>query len=150
MIEAQIEQDLKSAMLARDTEKVDTLRGVKSTFLYAKVAAGTRDQELSDEEAIKLLQKEAKKREESAELYAKGGEQERADKELSEKKIIDGYLPAKLSEEELQKIVDEVMNKNPDGNMGQIIGEVKAKTAGSADGGDIARLVKAKLEQWSY
>ncbi|MHB1865137.1 MAG: GatB/YqeY domain-containing protein [Candidatus Saccharimonadales bacterium] len=147
MIEAQIEQDLKSAMLARDREKVDTLRGIKSTFLYAKVAAGTRDKGLSDEEAMKLLQKEAKKRLESAELYKQGGEQERADKELKEKQIIEAYLPEKMSEQELEMMINQVLSDNPDANMGQIIAEVKMKTAGSADGADIARIVKAKIEK---
>ncbi|HEY1645502.1 MAG TPA: GatB/YqeY domain-containing protein [Candidatus Saccharimonadales bacterium] len=147
MIETQIDQDLKSAMLARDAEKVSTLRGIKSVFLYAKVANGTRDSELADEEAIKLLQKEAKKREESAGLYAGGGEQARADQELKEKAIIDAYLPAKLSEEDLSKIVDEVISGKTDANLGMVIGEVKSRAAGSADGADIARLVKAKLGQ---
>lgn len=145
MIEAQIEQDLKSAMLARDADKTTTLRGIKSVFLYAKVASGKRDSELPDEEAIKLLQKEAKKREESANLYKQGGNQERADKELAEKTLIDSYLPAKISEAEIESIVDAVIAENKDANMGQIISEVKAKTAGSADGGDIARIVKGKL-----
>lgn len=147
MIEAQIEQDLKSAMLARDTEKVSTLRGLKSTFLYAKVAAGTRDSELSDEEAIRLLQKEAKKRDESVELYLKGGEKQRAEQELKEKEIIDSYLPTKLNEQELEKIVTEVMSASSEANMGQIIAEVKNKTTGRADGADIARIVKVKLGQ---
>jgi hypothetical protein len=146
MIESQIEQDLKSAMLARDSEKVSTLRGIKSVFLYAKVANGTKDKELSDEEAISLLQKEAKKRQESVDLYIQGGEQGRADKELSEKRLIEQYLPAKLSEEELNKVVEEFMSANPDANLGQIISAVKTKTAGSAEGGDIARVVKGKLE----
>ena len=147
MIEAQIEQDLKSAMLARDTEKTSTLRGIKSVFLYAKVSAGTRDKELPDEIAISLLQKEAKKRQESADLYNQGGNKERADKELAEKELIETYLPAKLSEEELEAIIQEIMNSNSEANMGQIIGEVKSKTAGQADGGDIARIVKGKLEK---
>src|SRR5579872_6866879 len=99
MIEAQIEQDLKAAMLARDTDTVSTLRGLKSVFLYAKVESGLRDQDLDDSEAIRLLQKEAKKRQESAELYAQGGAQERADQELKEKGVIESYLPAKLSED---------------------------------------------------
>jgi uncharacterized protein YqeY len=145
MIEAQIEQDLKVAMLARETSKVSTLRGLKSTFLYAKVAAGTRDKELTDDEAVRLLQKEAKKREESAELYTRGGEQGRAEQELSEKKIIEQYLPSKLSEDKLVEVVNGVMSSNPDFNMGQIIAEIKNKTAGSADGADIARIVKEKL-----
>jgi hypothetical protein len=145
MIEAQIEQDLKVAMLAREASKVSTLRGLKSTFLYAKVAAGTRDRELTDDEAIRLLQKEAKKREESAELFARGGEKRRAEQELSEKKIIEQYLPAKLSEDKLVEAVNSVISANPDFNMGQIIAEVKNKTAGTADGADIARIVKEKL-----
>ena len=132
-------------MLARDTTKVSTFRGLKSTFLYAKVAAGTRDKELTDDKAIRLLQKEAKKREESADLYAKGGENGRAEQELSEKKIIEQYLPAKLSEEKLVEAVDSVISANPGFNMGQTIAEVKNKTAGTADGADIARIVKEKL-----
>ncbi len=147
MIEARIERDLKSAMLARDKDKIETLRGIKSVFLYAKVAAGTRGSELSDEEAVKLLQKEAKRREESAELYKQGGESSRAEKELSEKKLIEIYLPAKLSEVELVNIVEEVMLSNVGTNMGQVIDAVKTKTAGTADGADIARIVKAKLEK---
>lgn len=147
MIESQIEQDIKSAMLARDTVKVSTLRGIKSVFLYAKVANGTKDRELTDEEAITLLHKEAKKRDESADLYTKGGETARAEQELSEKKILEAYLPEKLSEEDLSKVIDEVMSKAADANMGQIISEVKAKTAGTADGADIARIVKSRLGQ---
>lgn len=147
MIEAQIEQDLKSAMLARDTDKVSTLRGLKSVFLYSKVASGTRDKELSDELAMSLLQKEAKKRQESVDLYTKGGEKERAAKELSEKKLIETYLPAKLSEQELETLINDYMSQNPDANLGQIISEVKTKTAGKADGGDIARIVKGKLDK---
>jgi hypothetical protein len=147
MIEAQIDQDLKTAMLARDTEKVSTLRGLKSVFLYAKVAAGSRDKEMPDEELTPLLQKEAKKRQESADLYARGGAQDKADKELSEKAIIEAYLPAKISEDGLTKLIDDYMSSNKEANMGQIISEIKAKTAGSAEGSDIARIVKGKLGQ---
>lgn len=147
MIESRIEQDLKSAMLARDTEKISTLRGIKSIFLYAKVASGTRDRELTDDEAIKLLQKQAKQRQESADIYLQGGEKERADKELKEKAIIETYLPAKLSEQQLESIIESIIKANKEASMGQIIASVKAKTAGSADGAEIARIVRAKLEQ---
>ena len=149
MIEQQIEQDVKTAMLARDSHRVETLRGLKSVFLYAKVASDSRDSVLSDTEAISLLSKEAKKRQESADLYVQGGDQVRADKELSEKAMIESYLPAKLDESALSAIIDEVIagaGSLDEKNLGQIIGLVKAKTAGSADGGDIARLVKAKLQ----
>jgi len=146
MIEQQVEQDVKSAMLARDSHRTETLRGLKSVFLYAKVSSGKRDEALSDDEAIALLSKEAKKRQESADLYIKGGDQARADKEIIEKEIIESYLPPKLSDDELEAIVDDVVSKAPEPkNMGQIIGEVKKQTAGSADGGEIARLVKEKI-----
>jgi hypothetical protein len=145
MIEQQIEQDIKTAMLARDSLRLDTLRGLKSVFLYAKVASGNRGELLGDEQVTAMISKEAKKRQESADLYLKGGDKERADKELSEKQILEAYLPEKLSSEELSKIVDEVIAANSDNNMGAIIGQVKAKTSGAADGAEIARLVKEKL-----
>ena len=146
MIESQIEQDLKTAMLARDTQKTSTLRGLKSAFLYEKVAAGTRGDELTDEDATKILQREAKKRQESADLYKQGGNNSRADQELAEKAIIEEYLPSKLSEDELTKIVEQAIEASDQpANMGQIIGAVKLKTAGAADGSDIARIVKSRL-----
>jgi uncharacterized protein len=147
MIEAQIEQDLKSAMLAKESDRVSTLRGLKSAFLYAKVANGTKDKPLSDEVAMVLLQKESKKRIESAELYKQGGANVRAEKELDEKKIIDSYLPEKIDENELTDIITVLINSHPDFNMGQIIGEVRQITLGRADGSDIARIVKGKLEK---
>lgn len=148
MIEEKIEEDLKAAMIARDSLKVDTLRGLKSTFLYSKVANGTRDKKLTDEQAYSILAKESKKRQESADLYIQGGDQARADKELQEKSMIDAYLPKQLSEDELKAVIDEVMASQTDSpNMGQIIGLVRQKTAGTADGSLIARLVKEKLGQ---
>ena len=109
MLEERLQQDLKAALLGGDKAKVTTLRGLKSTLLYAKVAAGKRDENLSDEEVIVLLSKEAKKRQESADLYIKGGSQERADSELAEKALIETYLPAQLSEAEVSKIVQSVI-----------------------------------------
>jgi uncharacterized protein YqeY len=145
MIEKQLEQDIKTAMLARDSETTEVLRGLKSALLYYKVANSKRDQELDNQEIISVLSKESKKRQESADLYVQGGNQDRADKELSEKKIIDKYLPAKMSLDELSKVVDQIVSENQDSNMGQIIGMVRAKTQGAADGGDIAKLVKEKI-----
>jgi uncharacterized protein YqeY len=148
MLEQRIEADLKTAMLARETGRVDALRMVKSVLLNAKVAEGKRDTGLSDAEVITLLAKEAKKRQESADLYVQGGNQARADGELAEKALIEQYLPAQLSEAELGQIVDQVMSElQPAGlsAMGQVIGAVKAKVGASADGAVIARLVKEKL-----
>ena len=148
MLEERIEQDIKSALLAGDSKRVTTLRTVKSSLLNLKVATGKRDSGLSDEEVQQVLAKEAKKRQESADLYAGAGEQVRADNELAEKAVIDAYLPEQMSEEAVAAIVDEVIKETgAEGQqaMGQVIGAVRAKTKGSADGALIARLVKEKL-----
>jgi uncharacterized protein YqeY len=145
MIEQQIEQDIKTAMLARDSLRLYTLRGLKSVILYAKVATGDRSKLLGDDQVISMISKEAKKRQESADLYLSGGSKERADKELREKAILEAYLPAKLTTEELTNIIDQVIADSDDYNMGVIIGKVKSKTSGAADGSEIAKLVKEKL-----
>lgn len=148
MIKQKLQDDVKAAMLAGDSLRLETLRGLKSVILYAEVAAGKREEGLSDDEILALFSKEAKKRQESAELYVQGGAQEKADKELAEKAIIEAYLPAQLSEAELAAIIDEVLNEvKPAGlqQMGQVIGQVKSKVGNTADGSLIAKLVKEKL-----
>jgi uncharacterized protein YqeY len=147
MLEKQLEDDLKAAMLAGDTERVTTLRSLKGVILNKKVADGTRDMAMSNDDVITLFSKEAKKRQESADLYVQGGRQELADKELAEKAIIDSYLPARLSEEELGKLVDMAIGTLENANMGQIIGQVKAKAGAGADGALIAKLVRERLGQ---
>lgn len=147
-ISKDIDADLKTAMLAGDKILATTLRGLKSTILYEEVAKGARDTGLEDDAVIGLLSKEAKKRQESADLYVKGGSQEKADAELAEKAVIEKYLPAQMSEEELVKIIDDAIastGANSMQQMGQVIGAVKAKAGASADGARIAQLVKEKL-----
>jgi uncharacterized protein YqeY len=146
MLEQKLEQDLKAALLGGERERVDTLRLLRSALLNIKVAKGTRDQSMSDDDVIAVLSKESKKRQESADLYMQGGRPESAEKELREKAIIDAYLPAQLSEDEIAKLVDEAIAASPAPNMGQIIGQVKSKAGASADGAVIARLVKERLQ----
>lgn len=148
MIKQKLQDDVKAAMLAGDSLRLETLRGLKSVILYAEVAAGKREEGLTDDEILALFSKEAKKRQESAELYVQGSAQEKADKELAEKAIIEAYLPAQLSEVELAAIIDEVLNEvKPAGlqQMGQVMGQVKSKVGNTADGSLIAKLVKEKL-----
>lgn len=148
MLKTQIDQDLKAALLAGDKTLATTLRGLKSVILYAEVAKGVRQEGLSDDDIIVLFIKEAKKRQESADLFAQGGNTEKAEAELAEKKVIEKYLPAPLSEEEISKIVDatiaELQVTSVQG-MGQVIGAVKAKVGASADGALVAKLVKEGL-----
>lgn len=149
MLKARIDQDLKTALLAGDKVLATTLRGLKSVILYAEVAKGVRDEGLSDDEIVTLLSKEAKKRQESADLYLRGSNNEKAEAELAEKKVIEGYLPQQLSDEELTAIIKEAIASTDASGpavMGQVIGAVKQKTAGQADGARIAQLVKQQLE----
>ena len=148
MLKTQIDQDLKSALLAGDKTLTTTLRGLKSVILYAEVAKGAREQGLSDDEIVMLLTKEAKKRQESADLYRQGGNEEKALAELSEKQVIEKYLPAQLSVEEIGKVIDQVISElgvTTMQGMGQVIGTVKAKVGASADGAVVAKLVKERL-----
>lgn len=144
----QIDQDLKSAMLSGDKTLAETLRGIKSAVLNVEIAEGKREAGLSDDDMVKLLSKESKKRQESADLFKQGGNEEKAKAELTEKEVIAKYLPQQMSEEELDKIVDEVISQvgKDQSKMGQIIGQVKQKAGPTADGGTIAKTVKEKLQ----
>lgn len=150
MIEQQIEQDVKSALLAGDASRVSTLRGLKSVLLYVKVASGKREIGLVDDEVIPLLAKEAKKRQESADLYIQGARPELAAKELAEKAIIETYLPEQLSEADIAVVVNEIIDASGAvglAGMGQVIGQVKQRLGATADGSIIARLAKERLQQ---
>jgi len=149
MIKEQLERDLKQALIARDSFRATVLRGLKSSILYAEVAAGSKDNGgLSDEEIISLFQKEAKKRQDSIDLYDKAGDAERSKAEQDEKRIIEEYLPAQLSEEEIAAVVEKVIADTGASDikaMGQVIAKVREQTKGAADGSLIARLVKERL-----
>jgi uncharacterized protein YqeY len=147
-VKQQIDADLKTAMLAGDKTLVMTLRGLKSAILYVEVAENARNQGLAEDKVITVLQKEAKKRLESADLYKQGGNAEKQQAEMNEKKVIEKYLPQQLSEDEIGKIIDEVITSTGASGlqaMSQVIGAVKVKTGASADGAVIARLTKEKL-----
>jgi uncharacterized protein YqeY len=149
MMKDKLQADLKTAMLARNTEVVDTLKGLKSAILYAEVAQGKREEGLDDTEIMVVLKKEAKKRQDSIDMFRKGGNDEQADKEAREKELINAYLPEQLSEEDVVKVIDETMVtlgiENPEAkDMGRIIGAVKA-TGAEIDGGLLATLVKSRI-----
>jgi uncharacterized protein YqeY len=149
-LKEQIDQDLKQAMLAGDKTLVTTLRGLKGAILNVEVAEGIRDTGLPDERIIDLFVKEAKKRQESADLFKQGGNQEKAAAELTEKTVIEKYLPTQMSEDEITSLVDEIIAATGASGMqamGQVIGAVKQKTGASADGATVARIVKERLGQ---
>jgi uncharacterized protein YqeY len=147
-LKQQLEDDLKTAMLAGDKTLVTTLRGLKSSILNVEVAKGSREQGLSDDEVIDVLTKQAKQRQESADFFTQGGNEEKAQAELAEKAVIEKYLPAQVSESEISAAVDKVITDTGAQGMqamGQVIGAVKQQFGATADGSVIARLVKEKL-----
>jgi hypothetical protein len=147
-LKEKIDADIKTALLGGEKDRALVLRGIKAVILNEEVNKGIRDTGLPDDQIIALLQKEAKKRQESADLYVQGGNQEKADAELSEKKIIEEYLPAALSEDDINKLIDEVVAENGEVSketMGATIAAVKTKSGGAADGATVARLVRERM-----
>jgi len=148
MLEQKLEQDIKTALMAGDKQTVTTLRGLKSALLNVKVAESKRESGLSDDEVIAILSKEAKKRQESADLYTQGGSPDRAGAELAEKQLIEQYLPAQASEADIVAAVEQAITETGATDvkgMGPVMAAVKTKLGATADGALIARLVRERL-----
>lgn len=142
-----ISADIKSAMLAKDKVRLETLRGIKKEFLEAKTAKGG-DGTLADDAATKILVKMVKQRRESARIYQEQNRPELAENELAEANVIEDYLPKQLSEEELtaelQKIIAEVGATSAK-EMGKVMGIASKALAGKAEGRAISAKVKELL-----
>lgn len=142
-----LQNDLKQAQLDRNEVKVSTLRLLLSEIKNAEIAKGSA---LSDEDIISIVQREVKKRKEAAIGFRNGGREESALKEESELKILETYLPAQMSIEELTKVVDETINElgaSSVTDMGKVIGSVMGKVKGKAEGSSVSALVKEKLSK---
>ncbi len=140
-----IEKDIKVALLAGDRLKVEVLKGLKSSIQNQRIASG---KDLDDDEIIKLVKKETKKRHEAASLYEQAGAGERKEKELKEADILAKYLPEQLTEQELSKVVDNVIEDNKIDSpqkLGMLIGLVNKQVGAGADGARIAKIAKEKL-----
>ena len=146
MLKDRLNQSLKDSMLAGNKDRTEVLRGLKAAILQEEVAKGIRDAGLPDDQIEQVFAREVKKRAEAADIFSQNGRQELADTELSQKAIIEEFLPKQLTDEELDQIVTAAIAELGDGaQMGPIIGKVKAKVGTSADGARIAAAVKAKL-----
>ncbi len=146
----QLKADLTASMKARQETTTSTLRMVLSAVMNAEVA-GDSVKVLSDDQVLDILRAEVKKRNESAEIYEGAGRAEAAQTERAEAAIIESYLPAAMSDEELGKIVaEEVATATASGvtggkAMGAVVKAVRARAGASADGAKIAALVKSAL-----
>lgn len=136
-------------MLAKDKIRLQALRGVKKEFLEAKTAKGG-DGELTDEAAMKILQKMVKQRKESAAIYIQQGRPELADDEVAEATVIESYLPKQMSAEELETalraIIEQAGAVGPQ-DMGKVMGAATKALAGKAEGRMISEIVKRLLTQ---
>ena len=145
-LETQIQQDIKSAMLAKEKTRLESLRAVKAAILLAKTADGSES--IADEAVVKIIRKLVKQRKETAQIYRQQTRPELADNELAEASYMEVYLPAQLSEAELEaelkKIIARVGATQPS-EMGKVMGAATKELAGKADGKMISALVKKLL-----
>ena len=141
----QIETDLITAMKAKDQTAIDTLRALKVRAQNEKIAKG---HDVTDEEMIALIKSEIKRRKEAAESFTSGGRADSADKELAEATILEKYLPAQMSEQEIAVLVEQIIQEHgfTATDFGKAMGQLKAKVGQSADGGMMAKILKEKLK----
>jgi len=142
-----ISEGIKEAMKAKDAVRRDTLRNVKKVFLEAKTAPGAND-ELSDADALKILQKLAKQGRESAEIFTQQGRADLAENELAQVRVLEEYLPKQLSEAELESALRAIITQlgvTEAREMGKVMGVATKQLAGKADGKAISAMVKKIL-----
>ena len=146
-LEQQIMIDIKAAMKEKNKEKLEALRSVKSAILLAKTEKG-KSSNLDSETEIKLLQKLVKQRKDSAEIYSEQKRIDLAEKEKFEADIISNYLPAQLSESEIENIIRkiiEISGASSMADMGKVMGMANKELSGKADGKTISGIVKKML-----
>lgn len=143
----QISNDIKEAMKAKDKVKLETLRNVKKFFLEAKTAPGANDT-LTDDAALKIMQKLVKQGKDSAAVYEQQGRADLAEAELAQVKVIEAYLPKQLSAEELEARLKEIIARTgatSGKDMGKVMGVASKELAGLAEGCAISAKVKELL-----
>lgn len=146
-LQNQVMEEIKAAMKAKDAVALESLRAIKSALLLAQTEKGAGS-EMSDTDEIKLIQKLVKQRKDSAAIFKEQGREDLAEPELAQVAVIEKFLPAQLSEEEIEKVVVEIIEStNASGmkDMGKVMGMVSKQLAGQADGKTISGIVRAKL-----
>lgn len=146
-LQAQINDQIKDAMRAKDTLALESLRAVKSAILMAQTETGAKE-ELSSDDEIKLLQRLVKQRKDSAAIYQQQGRDDLAEPELLQAAVIEKFLPVQLTEAEVEAVVAKIISDNGAsgmGSMGKVMGLASAELAGKADGKTISTIVKKLL-----
>jgi uncharacterized protein YqeY len=146
-LQEKVMEAMKTAMKEKDTQSLEALRAVKSALLLAQTETGSKAA-LTEDEELKLLQKQVKQRKDSAAIYKEQNRPDLAEPELIQAKVIEQFLPQQLSEEEVSKIVDAIIAEtgaSSMADMGKVMGLASAKLAGKADGKTISTVVKSRL-----
>ncbi|HEU4497337.1 MAG TPA: GatB/YqeY domain-containing protein [Flavobacterium sp.] len=146
-LQNQINEEIKTAMRAKDTLGLEALRAIKSALLLAQTETGSKE-EISQEDEIKLLQRLVKQRKDSASIYTQQGRPDLAAPELEQAAVIEKFLPAQLGEAEVEEAVAKIISETGASgmaSMGKVMGQASAQLAGKADGKTIAAIVKKLL-----
>ena len=147
-LQQRVDSDLKEAMRAKDATKLGVLRMLKSALKYAAIAKSDAEAELSDAEAVQVIRKQAKQRQDSIESFEKGGRAELAEKEKEELAILNTYLPQGMTPDELAKVVHETITElgaTSKAQMGAVMKALQAKIGGRADGKTLSSEVQKQL-----
>lgn len=149
MTKQDIQNELKQAMMARDEVKKSTLRMLISAIGYYEIQKGGAGYEADEKDLMAVIQKEAKQRKDAIAQYNTGGRPELAEKEEKELKILEAYLPAQMSDDEIRKFVKEAISQTGASSaqdMGKVMGALMPKVKGKADGGLVNKIVKEELQ----
>lgn len=143
-----LQAELKNSMLAKDALKTSVLRMLISAITYYEIQKGGAGYQASDEDVLAVIQKESKQRKDSIEQFKNANRQDLVDKETKELEILQAYLPAQMSEDEIREIVKKVISEigaTTVKDMGKVMGAVMPKLKGKADGGLVSKLVRDQL-----
>ena len=146
-LSTQIMEDLKTAMRAKDTVSLEALRAIKSELLLAQTATGSKE-EISEDEEIKILQRLVKMRKDSAAIFTTQNRPDLAEPELAQIAVIEKFLPAQLSETEVEAVVSKIISETGASgiaSMGKVMGLASAQIGGQAEGKTISAIVKKLL-----
>ena len=146
-LQAKIMDEIKTAMKAKDTVALEALRAVKSELLLASTASGSKE-DLKEDEEIKLLQRLVKTRKESARIFTEQNRPDLAEPELAQVAVIEKFLPAQLSEEEVEAVIAKIIAETGASgiaSMGKVMGLASAQLGGTAEGKTISTIMKKLL-----
>ncbi|WP_026707719.1 GatB/YqeY domain-containing protein [Flavobacterium frigidarium] len=146
-LSSNIMEDIKTAMRAKDTVALEALRAIKSELLLAQTASGSKE-EISEDEEVKLLQRLVKTRKESARIYTEQNRPDLAEPELAQVAVIEKFLPAQLSEAEIEAVIAKIITETGASgiaSMGKVMGIASSQLGGAAEGKTISAIVKKLL-----